>query len=233
MTITNIMDLCLARAGVHNPTTDQYTRVRSYLNIIKTEVETLADWRALYKVATLTTVASQRAYDLASDVLYPLQFWDKTNNRSCTIRNPEDITNLDPDEDQKGEGIVVSITGRDSSSGYWEVDIYPTPDTASENIKYRYKALVADFTSTNDSTDLAAKYPPWMQNMILWGTSGTYLEEKNLAEKAGRDWDKYKTSVAYGLKLNSFLSTPPRFVLGESRARIHGMVNTLNITADP
>lgn len=232
MTPTNIFDICLARAGIHDPNTPQYDRVRAYFNIIKTEFETLADWRFLYKVATLTTVASQRAYDLASNVLYPLQFWDKTNNRPCTIRNPEDVTNLDADENQTGEGIIVAITGRDATTGYWEVDVYPTPDTASEAIKYRYKAFVANFTSSDDSTDLASKYPAWAQNAILWGTSAAYLEETNESKKAMLDWEKYKTAIAYGIKLNSVLNTPPRFVLGETRERIRGLVINAEVTPD-
>lgn len=232
MTLTNILDIVLARAGIHNPTTPQYDLARNYFNIFKTEFETLADWRFLYKVSTLTTVASQRVYDLASDVLHPLQFWDKTNNRPCTIRNPEDITNLDPDENQTGEGIIVSITGRDITTGYWEVDVYPTPDTASESIKYRYKAFVADFTSSNDSTDLAAKYPSWAQNSILWGTSAAYLEEKDETKKANLDWEKYKNTITYGLKLNSVLSTPPRFILGELRERTRGLVINAKVKSD-
>lgn len=232
MTPKQHFDLILARAGIHTPNTNQYTRVRTYYNVIKTEVEALADWRFLYKVATLTTVASQRAYDLASDVLYPMQFWDKTNNKPCVVRHPEDITELDPDENQTGEALVISITGRDTSTGYWEVDAYPTPDTASESIKYRYKSFITDFTSAMDETDMAAKYPPWLQNALLWGTSACYLEEKDQSKDAARDWKRYESSVQYGINVNRSMTTPPRFVLGESRDRIRGLVINAEVTPD-
>lgn len=228
MTPTALLTIASSRAGLHNPTIPQTDRARSYLNIIKTELEGMADWRALYKVGTITTVASLRAYDLASDVLYPLQFWDKTNNKPCKVRHPEEITLLDPDENQTGEGIIVSITGRDTSTGYWEVDIYPTPDTASESIKYRYKALIADFASSGDSTDMAAKYPAWMQNALLWGTSALMKEDQN--QDSARDWEKYTASVNVGIKINNTLNVPPRIIM--ERSEDLGRF-TINATVQP
>lgn len=219
MTPKNYFDMIAARAGIHTPDTNQYTRIRTYWNLIKTEAESLANWRFLYKTSTITTVASTRSYALASDVLYPLHFWDYTNNKIARIMNPEDITDADPDEDQTGEGVIIAITGISSSTGYWQVDIYPTPDTSSETIKYRYRAFIADFASTDDETDLGPKYPAWFQNALFWGTSEAYLAEKNMDALASEDGKKYEKALEYALNINGALNRPARFVLGEARER--------------
>src|SRR3990167_5225976 len=110
MTSADIIEVALARAGIHSPSTLQQDRARFYLNIAKTDLENLCAWRFLFKVATITTTADTRAYALASDVLYPIHFWDYTNNKTVTVVHPEEITNMDPDEDQTGEGVTVAIT---------------------------------------------------------------------------------------------------------------------------
>jgi len=214
MTSGKLLSMALGRAGQWAPDTPTTNRARDYLNIIKTEVETLEDWRFLYIASSITTTADTRSYSLDADVLYPLDFWDYTNNKKVQVKHPEEITELDPDEDDTGEALIVAVTGRNTTTGYWEVDIYPTPDTSSETIKYRYKAFIADFDSDDDNTDMAPKYPAWLQNALLWGTSALLLEAGNDFEKAKPEWEKYTRSVEFGKGTNRTISVPPKIVMG-------------------
>src|SRR3990167_3656640 len=130
------MTIALRRAGYNSPGVSDFNVARSYLNIVKTEVEAAAKWRFLYLTTSIATVADQPDYDLAADVLVPFQFWDTSNGRVLEVRNPEDIVDLDPDEDNDGDATIVSITGRDTTTGYWEVRLHPIPSSAGDTIKY-------------------------------------------------------------------------------------------------
>ena len=213
MTPTALMTIALRRAGYNNPGVTDFNIARSYLNLVKTEVETAAKWRFLYLIGTLTTVASQAPYDLAADVLEPLDFWDTSNNRQLDTRNPEDITGFDPDEDNTGDASYVAITGRDTSTGYLEVRVHPTPSSAGDTIKYRYRAFITDFTSSMDATDMVAKYPAWLQNALLWGTAAMIKEEKENST-ATFEWEKYSASIKFGMDLNKEQSVPAQFSMG-------------------
>lgn len=212
MTPSEMFDIAFNRAGTKNPTTIDTNRAREYLNIISTDVENMARWRFLYRTSTIATVDGTRSYSLASDVLYPIHFWDLTNNRPLTTRNPEDITNYDPDEDFESESYLVSITGINTTTGYWEVDLYPTPDTTAETIKYRYYATIADLTSAGDDTDLAPKYPKWLQNALLWGLCAIYKEEKNLPSTV--EWERQGLALKAGQRVNEQVNVLPDLRLG-------------------
>ena len=218
MTPTELMTIALRRAGIRTPGTAETDIARTYLNIIKTEVETAADWRFLYLVTTLTTVAAQRAYDLAADVLVPLHFWDTTNNMPILIRHPDEITDLDADENLTGNALLVAIKGRDTTTGYWEVDLLPTPSAASQTLKYRYRSFIATFTAAMDETDMAPKYPGWFQNALLWGVCALVKEEKENAS-ATVEWEKYSASLKFGMDLNKAQGAPPRIMMGQGGER--------------
>jgi len=209
------MTIALRRAGYNNPGVTEFSVARSYLNITKTEVETAAKWRFLYLTTTITTVASQAGYDLAADVLVPFQFWDTSNSRVLEVRNPEDISDLDPDEDQTGDATIVSITGRDTSTGYWEVRLHPIPSSAGDTIKYRYRAFITDFTSAMDATDMAPKYPAWFQNALLWGTCALMKEEKE-NKTATVEWEKYSASINFGKGVNNEQNIPAYLSMGRA-----------------
>ena len=159
--------------------------------------------------------ADQPGYDLAADVLVPFQFWDTSNGRVLEVRNPEDIADLDPDEDQDGDATIVSITGRDTTTGYWEVRLHPIPSSASDTIKYRYRAFITEFTSAMDATDMAPKYPAWLQNALLWGTCAMIKEEKENAT-ATVEWEKYTASINFGSGLNKEQSVPASISMGRA-----------------
>ena len=209
------MTIALRRAGYNSPGVTDFNVARSYLNIVKTEVEAAAKWRFLYLTTSIATVADQPDYDLAADVLMPFQFWDTSNGRVLEVRNPEDIVDLDPDEDNDGDATIVSITGRDTTTGYWEVRLHPIPSSASDTIKYRYRAFITEFTSAMDATDMAPKYPAWLQNALLWGTCAMIKEEKENAT-ATVEWEKYTASINFGSGLNKEQSVPASISMGRA-----------------
>ena len=212
MTPGNVIEVALARSGIHNPSTPQEDRARFYLNVAKTNLENLSVWRFMFKTATVTTTANTRGYALASDVIYPLHFWDYTNNKTVTVVHPEEITDLDPDEDNTGEGVIIAITGISASTGYWQIDIYPTPDTSSESVKYRYYKTIADFTSSDDDTEMLVWYPKFAQTILLWDTAALYKEEQN--GDAAEEIKKRDDAIKAALLINGNISTAKRIVMG-------------------
>lgn len=215
MTPSDIITTALTRAGIPSPTAEQEARARFYLNTVKTDVENVTDWRFLYKVGTITTVAAQRGYELASGATYPLNVWDVTNDNTMVIRNPEDIDELDPDQDYDGNARLMVVTGTDATSGLWEVDLFPTPADSGDTIKYRYYATRADYTTADDDTDMIATYPKFIQNALLWGTCGLYKEEKEQTT-ADFEWNKYAMALKAALKVNGKNDVPPKVVMGRS-----------------
>lgn len=216
MTLTSALTFALARRGDHTVTSQLADRARDYFNIICTTIDGLANWRWLYKTATLTTVASQRAYPLAADVLVPLQFWDTTNDRWLNMTNPDDVIFADPDEDETGEGMVWTVTGRNATTGYWEVDVAPSTDTAGETITYRYRAFLATLTSSEDSSDLLPYMPPAIQNAAMWGAAALLKEERNQrGTNSTAEWKNYDMNIGAAAKINKELDVPPRIVMGQ------------------
>jgi len=215
MTPDYIMTIALRRAGIHQPSTAQKANARDYMNLIKGEIEGETVWRFLYKIGTITTVADQREYDLASDVLEPGDFFDVTNNRPIRAVHPSDVDEDDPDQDYDGEPEIMALTGIDTTTGYWQVDLFPTPDTAGETIKYRYYATLADLASGDDSTDLAPKYPRYIQAPILWGTCGMYKGEKENNSEAF-EWQRYGRSMKSAMSVNRRLAIAQKITLPRS-----------------
>uniref|UniRef100_A0A6M3KN56 Uncharacterized protein n=1 Tax=viral metagenome TaxID=1070528 RepID=A0A6M3KN56_9ZZZZ len=227
MTPDYILTIALRRSGYHNPTPEQKTNARDYLNMIKTELEGETTWRFLYKVGSITTVADQREYSLASDVLEPGGFFDYTNGRPISTVHPSDVDDADPDQDFDGEPGRVALTSLNTTTGYWQVDLYPTPDTAGDEIKYRYYATLADLVAGDDDTDLAPKYPRYIQAPLLWGTCGMYKGEKENDSEAF-EWQRYSASKKNALAINRRLAVPQRIQMPSSvdtsSFLIHGAV---------
>jgi len=232
MTLTTLLTLAGARAGNKTLSTSEKDRVRTYFNIVQADLQNLAKWRFLYKTSTITTTAATRSYSLASNVAYPITFWDYTNNREMRIVNPEDIDRDDPDQDEDGEARWVSMTGVNSSTGYWEVDLYPTPDTSSESVKYRYYAFWPDLDSDDDDTELLTLgYPRHIQNILYWGTAAMWCEEGN-HKPAPDEWAKYAISLEAALKVNGAINVQPRTLL-QRADETQRLSITYSVTPDP
>lgn len=228
MTPDYITTIALRRAGIHTATTPQKTAARDYLTLIATQVEAAATWRCLFKVGTITTADGTRSYALASDCMQPIgRFFDTTNNRMLRTVHPADIDEADPDQDLESEPTRVALTGISATTGYWNVDLLPTPDTSSETLKYRYYATHAALTSSDDDTDLAPKYPLYLQSCLLWGTSAMYKGEKENDSEA-YEWRQYGNAMKSAIKMNDRLSTLEHIQMPSDEDvgafRIHGIL---------
>jgi hypothetical protein len=181
MTPTNAIQRALRRTfGTASPGSPQTDAARDYLNDIKDDIVQRTTWRWMFVNATISAVAATRAYDLASDVLRPVSFRDQTNNRPLTMRQSDYTDRADPDNNQSGTPSTVVVTGITASTGFWSVDIIPTP-SANATIAYRYYAFIADITSSNDGTDFLTlwRMPPWIESALPHGVTMLYKQESN------------------------------------------------------
>ena len=213
MTPRELFTLQLGRANSKSPSVADYDMACAYTNILKADILALADWRFLYLVGTLTTVANDGTYDLASGVAYPIHWWDVTNNNPMEFKNPEDIIRENPAQDFTGSGLQVAVTGRDNTTGLWQVMIFPTPSTAGETLKYRYKGTVADFTVSDTTTTLLYLFPDWFRNALFWGGAALLKEDKE-DPTAEKDWEKFRGSIDLGIQENRIVGPPPEIQVG-------------------
>lgn len=154
MTLQEVLDRGILRAGLTETSAEYEDIARQYANATLQDIGARATWWWLFKEGTITTVASQRAYALATDVLTPVSFRDTTNDRPLTIVSDAEADGDDPDQSRTGDSAWVYLAGADATTGAPVVEIHPTPDTSSETIKYRYYKTIPEFTASNDSDDL-------------------------------------------------------------------------------
>jgi hypothetical protein len=203
MTLTQVLTMSLRRAGLSTSSTGTYWNIaRDYFNIGMQDVVTRGNWTWLRtKVSSdLTLTASQAANELASDVAYPLDFWDKTNNKKIYPLPENRVQDFDPDEDDTGEVVYWSNTGI-GSNGHVEVTWTPTPD-ATDRIYYTYRAKPAEKTSSNDSTDLLPTMPLEVQHALVYFIAGTYKGEKGDLEGERQDLSEFEKRIMQSLAIN-------------------------------
>ena len=97
MTNVNAIKLALRRTGLSQTSSTYLDNGRDYLNMVVKEISQRATWEWLFKSSTITTVATQKVYSLASDVLEPLSFRNNSQDYSLIMAGPEDIDRGDPD----------------------------------------------------------------------------------------------------------------------------------------
>ena len=134
MTLTKLMQLGLARAGLSTSNTLFLDRARDYFNEGTKDLAQRHDWRWLIKSSTITTADGTKTYSLAADVLKPLMFVHTTDDVTMAMVDIQEMIQADPDNDEEGASRFVVVNGINSSTGYWEVDLHPIPDTNSETI---------------------------------------------------------------------------------------------------
>jgi hypothetical protein len=193
MTLKKVMEMALRRAGLNEETSSFLDNARDYFNVGLRDLSERRAWRWLFKSSTFTTTSSTRNYSLASDVMRPLSFVNTTDNHTMDIVDASVVDRVDPDADEEGN----------SSTGYWTVDLYPIPDDGSTTITYRYYAFIADKTSSNDDTDLAATLPPWAQNAMIYFISSQYKGELGDLDGEQTDYLLYERAIANNLKVDA------------------------------
>ena len=195
MTLKKILQMSLRRVGLSQSSAAYLSQARDYFNLGKDEILQERKWNTALKSSTLTTVAAQRSYSLASDVMWPKKdsFRDQTNDRPLHVIDLTETDARDPDEDESGQQLRVVITGIHATTGYWTVELFPTPDTSSETIAYRYYKAIADKTVTDDDTDLAADFPAWQQRGLIFYVSGLFKGEKGDLDGEAQDMSIFQS----------------------------------------
>lgn len=204
MTPYKIMEIALASVGLAISNTGFKTRAREYLDLTAVDITNRTRWAWRFKDTTLTTVASTRGYSLASDVLEPLAFRDQTNNHPLEMATTYVPDTLDPDASETGQPRVVVLTGINATTGYWSVDLFPTP-TATLTIGYRYFSYWTPLNSNgnDDTTDLAPKIPAWVQPALIKGVTEKFQREKGNYRVADRERQEMEAILAQALTRNT------------------------------
>lgn len=221
MTLTVVLTMALRRAGLSTSTTGTHWSIaRDYFNLGMQDMASRTQWRWLRKKsAALTLTVSQAKDSLASDVLYPLDFYDSTNNSPIDILSPSRVHDFDPDGDETGQVRFVSLTGIESSStGYWEATWTPKPD-ATDSVYYTYQSSPADKTSSNDGTDLATTMPVWAQHCMVYFVAGQYKGEKGDLEGEQQDMREYEKRLQVAIANNTNIDMTKKERMGKRRHR--------------
>lgn len=170
MTATKVISMGTRRAGLPISQIEYLNSARDWLNMGFKDLVARRTWLWRYKEGTITTVDSQRTYDLASDVLYTLKgSWiHVTDDVPMLIADVRDLDKADPDESMTGGSRFAAVVGLSGTTGLWQVDLADAPDTSAETIRYRYiiKAIELDDDGTDDGTDLNLTYPDWVQHAL-------------------------------------------------------------------
>ena len=195
MTLAKSLELILARVGLNTTATPFKDRARDYWNEGAKVLSGERQWQWLFKQSTLTLAAGTRNYSLASDVSRPLSFRHTTDDAIMDIIDVQAADRAAPGSDESGSARAVYITGRDSTTGYWNVDLVPTPDTASETVTYRYFAVIADKTSSNDAADLLTTLPEDGQWALIDYATGRYKGELGDSRGEQEEMDAYRIKV--------------------------------------
>ena len=209
MTPEKIIDIALRRAGLTSSSSDFKDNAREYLNLASKDITGRVQWSWMFQDASITTSSGTRSYSLASDVLEPLSFRDETEDKFLRISSVLDTDMLDPDEDESGEAQLVVLKNLNSSTGYWDVDIYPTPDSTN-TISYRYYRFIPDLDADggDDDTDLAPKFPAWVQPALIYGVAGLYLSELGSVDSANMEFRLMESVIDQALDRNARAFVP-------------------------
>ena len=164
MLLNDVLDRAIQRAGLTETNSEYRSQARVYVNATLQDIAARATWWWMYEEASITTVASQREYVLASNVQHLLSVRDETN---------------DPDQSRTGDAAWVYVAGTDASTGAPILELHPTPDTSGETIKYRYYKTFPELTSANDTDDLLQDHgiPLLLHHALYMGAAAGIMVE--------------------------------------------------------
>lgn len=179
MLLNDVLDRAIQRAGLTETNSEYRSQARVYVNATLQDIAARATWWWMYEEASITTVASQREYVLASNVQHLLSVRDETNDRPLLIVGSSEIDADDPDQSRTGDAAWVYVAGTDASTGAPILELHPTPDTSGETIKYRYYKTFPELTSANDTDDLLQDHgiPLLLHHALYMGAAAGIMVE--------------------------------------------------------
>lgn len=238
MTLDDILSRSLRRAGLDVSVSTYKTKARDYFNDCKDLVLEIREWVWTRGEGSLTTVADQREYDLATTVMNVISARDTSNDRPLIVSHITREDLYDPDEDNTGDPERFVVVDIDSTTGVWQAQLIPTPNTSGDTVKYRFHKLFADQTSSNDNDSLNLLFPVWVQRGMLHYVGGMMageygnqeLQRKELKIFGGDGLDGGEWGGLIGRAIDVDLKAegpPPDTVLRRSR---NSGVNVLRIS---
>ena len=208
MTLTEVLERSIIRAGLTETSAGDLNTARIYANSVIQDIASRATWWWLFKEGTITTVASTRAYALATDVLTPLSFRDTSNNQTLSIKSSDDMDAIDPDQSETNDPQWVVLTGANATTGAPQVDLHPTPSTSSDTIKYRYFKYIPEWTTANDSQDLFTIHgiPILLHQALYNGIAALIQVEMGDDSGAGINRSEMERIIRQALAVNGRMS---------------------------
>ena len=164
VTRTEIIDLALRQLGNTNPSSNDRANGVLVLNALLKAIDPLADWSWTWQLTpgTITTVAAQRAYDVATDGLaaniFRVEHVERvtgTNlNPIIVIDTPEALISID----REGTGQPIwAYLEREPILANQRLHLLPTAD-AVYTFQYTYRRRLYDFTSSTDNPDFPGEW---------------------------------------------------------------------------
>lgn len=207
MTALEIMTLGAARASFTVSSTTYKDRARQYLNDEIDELCTSADWLWRFKTSTISAVNGTSTYSLASDVMFPSEFWDETNNGQLVVRGLGYVSGIDSDQNETGTPAVIILLGLNVTTGYWTVRVHPTPD-ASATLGYAYWSYVPEVFAPGtggavitDSTEMNLYIPRYLHPALYHGIEARFYSGKGARDHAQAAMDARDRIIKKALQI--------------------------------
>lgn len=164
VTRTELVDLALRQLGVVNPNDTERTNAILVLNAMLKELDPSADWRWTWVLTpgSISTVANQRAYDVATDGLasniYRIEIVEKVTGTTLDpitiIDTPAALTNVDREGTGEPQWAYLE---RAPVLAHQKLHLFPTPD-AVYTYQYTYRRRIYDFTASTDNPDFPGEW---------------------------------------------------------------------------
>ena len=227
MILTKVLQIALRRVGLSSTPTAFTDNARDYFNVGLRDLCEQRQWRWLFKNTSFTTTASTRTYSLAADVMRPLSFRNSSDKFQMNMVDSDYVDALDPNEDQSGTPDSVFVSGINATTGTWDVDLFPTPDTTGDTIRYRYFAFIADKTSADDATDLAATLPVWAQNALIYFIASQYKGELGDLQGEAQELSLYNNAVRSNITVDAQVESGDK---NHRMSRLSSRRNSFSVT---
>jgi len=186
--------------------------------------------------STLTSDTETRVYTPVSGrVTNWWSFVDETNDRTLGIIGADAIDALDPDRGETGTVEAIRVAGMDDDTGNPEIEPWRIPSTSGEVIRVRYALDIAAWASTDDDTTMQVLgIPRVFENVLVFGASQLYLEEKR--HRAMAETEKIhraaamEAAEAWNRRMQGRRRYPPK-TYGERQGEALYSIGTDTVTA--
>ena len=173
------------QASPYSTTVDSWDSTNNYLYVYSensvTPTGTLTGGSS-GMTSTYSTREYTRTYLLSSDVGSLHWFVNESGGEGTYLEivGSEEYMMRDPDRDDTGDPRLVCVEGLDAEqdTGQIVVSVVPRDSTTNDTLRYAYTLFLTDWTSSNDSTDLARWIHPLVQPALVYGIEKMYMQEE-------------------------------------------------------